>query len=86
MESHRGFLIPAGSHRCIPARKPAPMAEISGGLTKTKYKSLISLLSINYADTWYNHAEMPQTPGYKALFISMVISTTNGQCLAIIGP
>lgn len=33
-----------------------------------------------------NRAVVPQTPGYKALFISMVISTTSAQCLAIIGP
>lgn len=46
MESQLGLLIPSLSCRHVFANKPAPMAEPLGGLTKTRYKLFVSVLSI----------------------------------------
>lgn len=96
---HVGCFFSASHTDIFLSVSPAPAAETSRGLTQTRYKSLLSLLSRNNAPKSKNksqhcwqagksHLETSRTHGYKTtLLISTVHTWTGGlrhyECLLI---
>ena len=69
------FSYPAGNKGIFVLCNPAPVAELSGGLTKTRCKPSITLLTMNNKHCWYKQFKAYCTHSFKStlLIINMFV-------------